>query len=101
MVSNVKDIKRVKVEFERNEKDNNSVTAKILWEPEEDLKDAKAFVELTDKKNSEKELKRLNGSNIWCANYEVSNCFPEVIDFDKSVAIKLVEYKVKPVRGVN
>jgi hypothetical protein len=89
-------MEQVKVLFERIENDRKHLLAKIMWHADNDINDGEVYAEVAGKKNSEQELKRMNNSNVWCATYKINDCLTEVVELDKNMVIKLVQYKVKP-----
>lgn len=96
MLSVTDNSKNIKVSFERIENDEKYLLAKIMWQADNDIVDGEVYAELAGRKDSLKELKKLDNSNVWVTDYKISNCIPELINADKNVAIKLVQYKVKP-----
>ncbi len=96
MLNKVSNSANVRVSFERIKNDNKHLLAKIIWQADNEIEDVEVYAEIANRKGSLKELKKIDNSNLWVADYEINNCFPELINLDKNVAIKLIQYKVKP-----
>lgn len=97
-MTNTKEPKKVNVSFERIENDKKHLLAKIMWQADNDIQDGEVYAEVAGKENSLQELKRVNNSNVWCATYKINDCLTEMVELDKNMIIKLVQYKVKPNR---
>lgn len=95
-MTNMKENARVKVSFERIENDKKHLLAKIMWQADNEISDGEVYAEVAGKKDSLQELKRMNDSNVWCATYKINDCLTELVELDKNMVIKLVQYKVKP-----
>jgi hypothetical protein len=92
------ELKDIKVIFERIEKDKKNIKVSILWKQDSEIRDidnVSVYVEVGGSNNRSLKLQRLENSDIWYTTLKITNSLNEIAYFDKKLAVKLVQYRVK------
>lgn len=96
---NLNDFEDIKVVFERIEGDNKNIKATILWKQDKEWKESEeisVYAEIADRERHSLKLQKIEASNVWYATLIIRNNLYEIYTFDKKLAVKLVQYKIKP-----
>jgi hypothetical protein len=92
------DMKDIKIIFNRIKNDNRNLQVSILWKQDSEIRNldnVSVYAEIEGYTRRSLELTRLDNSDLWYATLKIKSSLSEIATFDKKLAVKLVEYKVK------
>lgn len=92
------DIKDIRIVFNRLKNDNRNIQASIFWKQDSEIRsldNISVYAEIEGYTKRSLELVRSGNSDLWYTTLKIKNSLSEIAAFDKKLAVKIVEYKVK------